>query len=589
MRVRDVDADRVIYAGSFVVPGFGEDLHALNGFEQSAYVPVGTSWSLGVAEPGGVFVAMYAYEHREAHATLRIHSPGLPPPGTYHLILEYDGAEHPLLTVKPQTSDTRVPVPLTDVPLDRSWLRLDYRDNGRTLLTERRLLSIGRLDVSIDPIVVDHEKGTATTTVLVRTSEPVEGDVPLSVHVTVSELHWDAHTRSYDRVSVAEQQVYSGSVDLSDGQARVSIGVTLPREPGNWELNIAPTVGLNVATYVSGQTHLVSTYPPPDIAEGDHYTIVVFPDTQYFARTYPDILTRMADWVAAHAADQNLAAVLHVGDITDANVPAQWLNAYRSMSLLHGVVPYVLAIGNHDMLDGGVIRERGRTLLNEYFSIQAAERYSNLGGTMVPGRLDNHYALFTLAGTDYLVISLEYLPPDEALAWANEVVARHPNHKVIYLTHAYLTHAGTKSTGPANENLARLPTTTVNTAFDIWDKLISHHSNSFLVLSGHASPANVSVPFFTERTQSGHVVPALLFDFQNQPSGGNGWLGLLTFHPDGLLEVRIYSPYLGVYADELDPNGFTSRLLIDTTTGKVSRFYDGWNLDELTAGKSGSR
>lgn len=171
--------------------------------------------------------------------------------------------------------------------------------------------------------------------------------------------------------------------------------------------------------------------------------------------------------------------------------------------------------------------------------------------------------------------------PDEALAWANQVAAQYPEHKLIVLTHAYLTHAGALSRGPASEPIAKNPATTVNTSFEIWQNFVRKQPNSFLILCGHASPATTSVPFLVDRTIFGHWVPALLFDYQNQDNGGNGWIGLLTFHPDDTLEVRVYSPYLDMYADELDPNGFTSHLFIDFESGKVNRLYDGYNLDTL--------
>jgi hypothetical protein len=42
--------------------------------------------------------------------------------------------------------------------------------------------------------------------------------------------------------------------------------------------------------------------------------------------------------------------VLHEGDITDGDSPSEWANAKASLSLLDGVIPYALAVGNHDGL-----------------------------------------------------------------------------------------------------------------------------------------------------------------------------------------------------------------------------------------------
>ena len=106
--------------------------------------------------------------------------------------------------------------------------------------------------------------------------------------------------------------------------------------------------------------------------------------------------------------------------------------------------PYVLAIGNHDMTQGGgQVAERGLTRINQYFSVDAARRYSNLAGTMTEGSLENHYSLFSVAGDEYVVISLEFRPPNEALEWANQVADQYPDRRLILITHSYLSRNGT--------------------------------------------------------------------------------------------------------------------------------------------------
>jgi hypothetical protein len=97
---------------------------------------------------------------------------------------------------------------------------------------------------------------------------------------------------------------------------------------------------------------------------------------------------------------------------------------------------------------------------------------------------------------------------------------------------------------------------------ELWEKLVSRHANSFMVLSGHVWPDAPTVPYRVERGYVGQYVYELLFDYQNQPNIGNGYFGLLTFHPDHTLEVRVYSPYLEEYANARDEVGFTSYIKI---------------------------
>src|SRR5690606_125811 len=110
--------------------------------------------------------------------------------------------------------------------------------------------------------------------------------------------------------------------------------------------------------------------------------------------------------------------------------------------------------------------------------------------------------------------------------------------------------------------------TTANTPADIWRKLVSVHPNVFMVISGHTTPDLPVIPYrVAERGPGLQPAYELLFDYQNQDNGGNGWLGLLTFLPDGTLDVTLYSPYLGAQAQFRDRSGFTSRLTIDLATG----------------------
>ncbi len=59
----------------------------------------------------------------------------------------------------------------------------------------------------------------------------------------------------------------------------------------------------------------------------------------------------MMEWIRDHRKERNIAVALHEGDITDDNDEDgafQWENARQSLSVLDGVIPYVLATGNHD-------------------------------------------------------------------------------------------------------------------------------------------------------------------------------------------------------------------------------------------------
>ena len=261
----------------------------------------------------------------------------------------------------------------------------------------------------------------------------------------------------------------------------------------------------------------------------------------------------MTEWLAQAAADEGIAFVLHVGDITDDNTRDQWQAARDAHSLLDGVLPYVLAVGNHDYAAAGRVADRRTTLVNEYWSV---DDFPHLAATMQEGRLENAYYELAVGDERYLVISLEFAPSDEALDWANGVVAAHPDHKVLVVTHTYL-HPSTQlmaSGRSASEfPLGSNPNTTMNDGADVWEKFIRRHGNIFFVVNGHIH--SDAIPYRVARGDYGNRVLQMLADFQAGPQGGEGYVVLVTFHSDGWVTARAYSPYLDAEKRGFDAYG----------------------------------
>ena len=111
-----------------------------------------------------------------------------------------------------------------------------------------------------------------------------------------------------------------------------------------------------------------------------------------------------------------------------------------AMRTLDGVVPYSVLPGNHDIGTNGSANTRDTTLFNTYFPVSDFSGSETFGGVYPaePDKYDNNYHTFHAGGTDWLVLSLEFGPRDHVLDWANEVVASHPNHRVIVVTHDYM-------------------------------------------------------------------------------------------------------------------------------------------------------
>jgi hypothetical protein len=265
---------------------------------------------------------------------------------------------------------------------------------------------------------------------------------------------------------------------------------------------------------------------------------------------------RQSEWIAANAAERNIRLILHMGDITNNNTPDQWQVAATSMKLLDGIVPYVLNLGNHDVSAGdGLVRDRKSTMFNEWFE---ASNFPLLAGLFEENRLDNSYHMISLGGVSYLILSLEYAPRDAVLDWANQVIAAHPDHKVIIVTHAYTNSRGQHVSFTYDE---QAPEGAMNDGLDIWAKLVNKHANIFMVLSGHIGVP--SIPRTVSLNSKGGGVYEMLTDYQSEPNGGNGWMLLLEFRSDDTIRAQVYSPYLEAFKTDVDPYGFSNDFVID--------------------------
>jgi len=291
---------------------------------------------------------------------------------------------------------------------------------------------------------------------------------------------------------------------------------------------------------------------PLPFVEGS-WTLVLLPDTQLYAENHPEIFTSQTRWIVENRENRNIAFVLHEGDITNHNSPPQWGNARWSMSLLDGVVPYALAPGNHDYGPGGNASTR-ETLLNVFFPVALFEDLPTFGGVFEEGKLDNSYHLFTAGGRDWLVLALEWGPRDEVVEWANRILRKYPNRTAMAVTHAYMYFDETRydyATRPEqNWNPHKYPTAKlpggVNDGEELWQKLVSRHRNFAFVFNGHVIGDGAA--YLSSEGLHGNVVHQLLANYQMRPEGGEGYLRLMEFLPDGkTVQVKTYSPYLDKY------------------------------------------
>jgi len=297
------------------------------------------------------------------------------------------------------------------------------------------------------------------------------------------------------------------------------------------------------------------------------FTLVVLPDTQDYADRSVNHARKkwgkdcsgyfgiQTAWVKDNARKLNIRFLLHTGDITQMDQPGEWRIAQEALAPLNGVVPYALAVGNHDM--GCLLDEsaHGKTAtsrhsrLDEFFPAASISEQPWFADCL-DDSLANAAYRFEQGALKFLILSLEFKPRDESLAWASRMVDKFPDHRVIVMTHGYMNPKGRK-----NSYVALPYQVAGNDGEQVWKKFVSRHRNIFLVLCGHTQGEGRR----SDRGVHGNVVHQLLADYRHLENGGGSWLRYLLFRPtQNRIDVVTYNPALDRFMD-----GPESRFAID--------------------------
>ncbi|WP_392895134.1 metallophosphoesterase [Streptomyces sp. LN699] len=268
----------------------------------------------------------------------------------------------------------------------------------------------------------------------------------------------------------------------------------------------------------------------PQVKAPEKFSIVVFPDTQYSAESFPAAFNAQGKWIKDNTVARNIKYAIHEGDIVDdSDQSTQWANATGALGQLNGATPYILAVGNHDMdampKGQNPIVVRDAVAFNRNFPRSAFANLPTFGGTYPATQNDNSFHVFSAGGTNWLILALKYAPTDAEIAWGNKVISEHPDRQVMIVTHAYQNGATKDGIGQK-----------------LWTKLVSRHPNVTMVFSGHYVNQGVIV----EKGVNGNTVHQIQADYQNPGTlGPNSYFRILEFNPTAkTVSVQTYSPYL---------------------------------------------
>lgn len=292
---------------------------------------------------------------------------------------------------------------------------------------------------------------------------------------------------------------------------------------------------------------------PPLRPEPGTWRVVLLPDTQCYSLRYPEIFEAQGEFVAREAERLDIRAVVHLGDITENNVPEQWEVAARALAPLRGRVPLLLAPGNHDLGEGGSARER-TSMMAAHFPL--ADQMAT--PTFVEAFDDSPWNVAHRVEGDrvsFVIVDLEFGPRGAVLDWAADVLSRHDDALAIVATHAFLDGDGQRYDHRSGAEQPFCPhdygvaADEVNDGEEIWQRLVSPAASARLVVSGHVPNG------FASRSDvgaAGQRVHQLMADWQTgtrcpeEGGDGRGYLVVLevTERDDRVdVDVLAYSPW----------------------------------------------
>ena len=283
----------------------------------------------------------------------------------------------------------------------------------------------------------------------------------------------------------------------------------------------------------------------PTLQDEGSFSMIMVPDPQSYTKFTANqpLFDLQTAWIAQNIDRLNIKAALFTGDMVEqtgkqiyAPMPndyngdqtgrQQWEAVSRALSRLDHRVPYVVAQGNHDI--GEITATDRHTIMHEYITPERSICFektlvSTCANWQGVHTMENSaYEFHDKAWGDLLVITMEFAPRDEAIAWAKTLTEeeKYKNHKVIILVHSWLDTAGNRI---KNEGYTLRP---CNWAEAVWEKLVYPSKNIVMVLCGHTGAApkiegdvastnfKPTSSYRVDKAADGRDIPQMMFNSQ---------------------------------------------------------------------------
>lgn len=258
-------------------------------------------------------------------------------------------------------------------------------------------------------------------------------------------------------------------------------------------------------------------------------TLMVVPDIQNY--TDANNKSKYLDSIISFYISNNsrFAACLQVGDLTNHNDISEYQKAYDHFfsRFPHGKEP-IFCLGNHDYGVNGSSNVR-QTNLPDYMK-------PVVDFQMEDCQYENYVRFIKVGEREYGVLDLEFAPRNEAIEWANKVVAEYPATDFLILTHVFTNKFGqihdytddTVYHPGSQKDYLMGGNDYINDSMEIFNKLINNNKNIVMVICGHTFiPDYIKVG--SKQNAFGKDVYYVTVNYQHMEEGGRGFVGLLEF------------------------------------------------------------
>lgn len=286
-------------------------------------------------------------------------------------------------------------------------------------------------------------------------------------------------------------------------------------------------------------------------AANGEYSIVFVPDIQTINHLYPDQMNKPFDWIINNKEKYNIQAVMGLGDITEfndddatADYYGEWERAVAQHDrLTEAGIPWTIVPGNHDLANQRV-DIRDYTKLNTAFPYEKISQFAHFGGSYSEDTIANAYYYLTVGDVKYLLLCLDQEPRQWAMDWAAQVIANHPDYRVIVTTHSYMNESGVRLySGIGNY-------TGWGTGEQIWEQVLAPFENVDMLICGHIDAPNIITR--TDKGVNGNDILQVLVDTQyvDETFETLASVCVATFSADGEnVRFRLYSTAREAFVD----------------------------------------